>query len=138
MMTFCTGFERRDYGNHILKSCRTIVVAWETHAAEEFCYHRKRRHLTSGLGPRNDLTGARPFPFPLPTPRPAADQGLFNHLGLSRHRDLNRMSAEILTLMRRLRPHTVRLADSFALLDYLLDSALGTSYGGVYEGLFIG
>lgn len=50
--------------------------------------------------------------------------------------DLDRLSAEVLVLMRRVRPHAVRLVDSFALPDYLLDSALGRSDGKVYEDLF--
>jgi acyl-CoA oxidase len=39
-------------------------------------------------------------------------------------------------LMGRIRPHAVRLVDSLAIPDYLLDSALGRYDGKVYEDLF--
>ncbi|PWN49908.1 putative acyl-CoA oxidase [Violaceomyces palustris] len=39
-------------------------------------------------------------------------------------------------LMASIRPQAVPLVDSFALSDYLVNSALGSSKGDVYEGLF--
>jgi acyl-CoA oxidase len=50
--------------------------------------------------------------------------------------DTNRLDREILGLMKKIRPHAVKLVDSFALPDYLLDSALGRYDGSVYEALF--
>ncbi|KIW06482.1 uncharacterized protein PV09_02918 [Verruconis gallopava] len=50
--------------------------------------------------------------------------------------DIEKLSSKILMLMRKIRPHAVRLVDSFAIPDYLLDSALGRSDGKVYEDLF--
>jgi len=49
---------------------------------------------------------------------------------------LDALPRQILELMQRIRPHAVRLVESFALPDYLLDSALGRSDGKVYEDLF--
>ena len=49
---------------------------------------------------------------------------------------LDSLPQKVLELMQRIRPHAVRLVDSFALPDYLLDSALGRSDGRVYEDLF--
>lgn len=49
---------------------------------------------------------------------------------------LDSLPGEVLQLMQQIRPHAVRLVDSFALPDYLLDSALGRSDGKVYEDLF--
>lgn len=49
---------------------------------------------------------------------------------------LDSIPAKILELMARIRPHAVTLVDSFALPDYLLDSALGREDGKVYEDLF--
>ena len=43
---------------------------------------------------------------------------------------------KVLELMTRLRTHAVRLVDSLAIPDYLLDSALGRYDGKVYEDLF--
>ncbi|OCK85349.1 acyl-CoA oxidase [Lepidopterella palustris CBS 459.81] len=42
----------------------------------------------------------------------------------------------ILALMAEIRPHAVKLVDSWAIPDYLLDSALGRYDGKVYEKLF--
>jgi acyl-CoA oxidase len=50
--------------------------------------------------------------------------------------DMNGLNGEILGLMKKIRPHAVKLVDSFALPDYLLDSALGRYDGSVYEALF--
>jgi len=49
---------------------------------------------------------------------------------------LDQLQMHILRLMQRIRPHAVKLVDSFALPDYLLDSALGRYDGKVYEDLF--
>ena len=49
---------------------------------------------------------------------------------------LESVPSQILELMARIRPHAVKLVDSFALPDYLLDSALGREDGKVYEDLF--
>ena len=49
---------------------------------------------------------------------------------------LDALPNQILELMQRIRPHAVRLVDSFALPDFLLDSALGRYDGKVYEDLF--
>jgi acyl-CoA oxidase len=49
---------------------------------------------------------------------------------------LNSLRPRILELMARIRPHAVKLVDSFAIPDYLLDSALGSYDGKVYENLF--
>ncbi|KKP04711.1 acyl-CoA oxidase [Trichoderma harzianum] len=52
---------------------------------------------------------------------------------------LDQLSAvrdRIFELMRRIRPHAVRLVDVWALLDYLLDSSLGRYDGRVYEDMF--
>ena len=49
---------------------------------------------------------------------------------------LDSLPEVVLELMQRIRPQAVRLVDSFALPDYLLDSALGRYDGKVYEDLF--
>ena len=49
---------------------------------------------------------------------------------------LNSLRPRILDLMTRVRPHAVKLVDSLAIPDYLLDSALGRYDGKVYEDLF--
>ncbi|KAK0761633.1 hypothetical protein N5P37_006586 [Trichoderma harzianum] len=52
---------------------------------------------------------------------------------------LDQLSAvrdRIFELMRRIRPHAVRLVDVWALPDYLLDSSLGRYDGRVYEDMF--
>lgn len=50
--------------------------------------------------------------------------------------DLDFVSAKIQELMAQIRPHAVRLVDSWKIPDFLLDSALGRSDGKVYEELF--
>lgn len=60
----------------------------------------------------------------------------FERAGVISPDDVDRLYKEILHLMRLIRPHAVRLVDSFALPDYLLDSALGRYDGKVYEELF--
>ena len=42
----------------------------------------------------------------------------------------------IMPLLKKIRPHAVRLADSWAMDDYLLDSSLGRYDGRVYEDMF--
>ncbi|QYT01820.1 Acyl-coenzyme A oxidase [Trichoderma simmonsii] len=49
---------------------------------------------------------------------------------------LNVVPDRIFELMRRIRPHAVRLVDVWALPDYLLDSSLGRYDGRVYEDMF--
>lgn len=49
---------------------------------------------------------------------------------------LNSLPERVLEIMESVRPHAVRLVDSFAIPDYLLDSALGRYDGKVYESLF--
>ena len=50
--------------------------------------------------------------------------------------DLDELSNKIQDLMATIRPHAVRLVDSWKVPDFLLDSALGRSDGKVYEDLF--
>ncbi|KAJ5132581.1 hypothetical protein N7448_006739 [Penicillium atrosanguineum] len=50
--------------------------------------------------------------------------------------DLNNLSARVQDLMTRIRPHAVKLVDSWMIPDYLLDSALGRYDGRVYEDLY--
>ncbi|KAK5711960.1 hypothetical protein LTR17_018168 [Elasticomyces elasticus] len=50
--------------------------------------------------------------------------------------DLDELPTLIQQLMSDIRPHAVRLVDSWKVPDFLLDSALGRSDGKVYEDLF--
>ncbi|KAJ5227844.1 hypothetical protein N7489_008552 [Penicillium chrysogenum] len=50
--------------------------------------------------------------------------------------DLNSLASRVQDLMARIRPHAVKLVDSWMIPDYLLDSALGRYDGRVYEDLF--
>lgn len=50
--------------------------------------------------------------------------------------DLDALPSRIQYLMAQIRPHAVRLVDSWKVPDFLLDSALGRSDGKVYEDLF--
>ncbi|GIZ39361.1 hypothetical protein CKM354_000274800 [Cercospora kikuchii] len=50
--------------------------------------------------------------------------------------DLDRVPEKIQELMAKIRPHAVRLVDSWKIPDFLLDSALGRYDGKVYEELF--
>ncbi|KAK5110250.1 hypothetical protein LTR62_006103 [Meristemomyces frigidus] len=50
--------------------------------------------------------------------------------------DLDQLPAKIQDLMTQIRPHAVRLVDSWKIPDFLLDSALGRYDGKVYEDLF--
>ncbi|OCL13700.1 acyl-CoA oxidase [Glonium stellatum] len=49
---------------------------------------------------------------------------------------LDALPDAILSLMAEIRPHAVKLVDSWAIPDYLLDSALGRYDGKVYEDLY--
>ncbi|CAL5872466.1 uncharacterized protein PFLUO_LOCUS6730 [Penicillium psychrofluorescens] len=60
----------------------------------------------------------------------------FSRCGAVREEDLDELPDRILQLMQEIRPHAVRLVDSWSIPDYLLDSALGRSDGRVYEDLF--
>ncbi|KAJ5492902.1 hypothetical protein N7539_001648 [Penicillium diatomitis] len=50
--------------------------------------------------------------------------------------ELEAISSQIQVRMAWIRPHAVRLVDSWQIPDYLLDSALGRYGGRVYEDLF--
>ena len=50
--------------------------------------------------------------------------------------DLDALPGKIQQLMAEIRPHAVRLVDSWKVPDFLLDSALGRYDGKVYEDLF--
>lgn len=50
--------------------------------------------------------------------------------------DLDLLPAKIQDLMAQIRPHAVRLVDSWKVPDFLLDSALGRYDGKVYEDLY--
>ncbi|KAF4769671.1 hypothetical protein HAV15_011647 [Penicillium sp. str.  len=50
--------------------------------------------------------------------------------------DLDTIASRVQDLMARIRPHAVKLVDSWMIPDYLLDSALGRYDGRVYEDLF--
>jgi acyl-CoA oxidase len=50
--------------------------------------------------------------------------------------DLDLLPQKILETMESIRPHAVRLVDSWKIPDFLLDSALGRYDGAVYEDLF--
>lgn len=60
----------------------------------------------------------------------------FQKSGAVRTAVLDLLPDRIIVLMNRIRPHAVRLVDSLAIPDYLLDSALGRRDGKVYEDLF--
>ena len=50
--------------------------------------------------------------------------------------DLDKLPSKIQELMAEIRPHAVKLVDSWMVPDFLLDSALGRYDGKVYEDLF--
>lgn len=60
----------------------------------------------------------------------------FQRSGAVAEETLDSLPEQVLQLMQRIRPHAVTLVDSFAIPDYLLDSALGRFDGKVYEDLF--
>lgn len=49
---------------------------------------------------------------------------------------LSDLTPRILTLLKQIRPHAVRLVDAWSIPDYLLDSALGRADGDVYNALW--
>jgi acyl-CoA oxidase len=51
-------------------------------------------------------------------------------------KQLQNVVSRIQELMSRIRPHAVRLADAWSIPDYLLESALGSYDGNVYNNLF--
>ncbi|KJF60106.1 acyl-CoA oxidase [Coccidioides immitis RS] len=65
-----------------------------------------------------------------------ADAREFSSSGAVSNDALDALSARILELMGRIRPHAVRLVDAWKIPDFLLDSALGRYDGKVYEDLF--
>ncbi|KAI9677801.1 MAG: hypothetical protein M1822_008113 [Bathelium mastoideum] len=66
-----------------------------------------------------------------------ADSRTFATTGAATAETLDAIPARILEIMvERVRPHAVKLVDSWAIPDYLLDSALGRYDGKVYEELF--
>ncbi|ODH48455.1 hypothetical protein GX48_05432 [Paracoccidioides brasiliensis] len=60
----------------------------------------------------------------------------FYSCGAVSNEDLDAVSTRVFDLMQRVRPHAVRLVDSWAIPDFLLNSALGRYDGKVYEELF--
>ncbi|KAL5359100.1 acyl-CoA oxidase [Aspergillus floccosus] len=65
-----------------------------------------------------------------------SDSFEFLRCGAASLADLDALTGKIQDLMARIRPHAVKLVDSWAIPDYLLDSALGRYDGRVYEDLF--
>ncbi|KAJ5647967.1 hypothetical protein N7490_004339 [Penicillium lividum] len=60
----------------------------------------------------------------------------FFRCGAVSQSDLDLLPARVQDLMAKIRPHAVKLVDSWMIPDYLLDSALGRYDGRVYEDLF--
>ncbi|ODH38741.1 hypothetical protein ACO22_02214 [Paracoccidioides brasiliensis] len=60
----------------------------------------------------------------------------FYSCGAVSNEDLDAVTTRVFDLMQRVRPHAVRLVDSWAIPDFLLNSALGRYDGKVYEELF--
>jgi acyl-CoA oxidase len=65
-----------------------------------------------------------------------ADAQTFMTTGAVTASTLEALSGFIQQIMTKLRPHAVRLVDSWKIPDYLLNSALGRYDGRVYENLF--
>jgi acyl-CoA oxidase len=65
-----------------------------------------------------------------------ADARTFSTTGATASLSLDKLQDVILDLMTQVRPHAVRLVDSWSMPDYLLQSALGRYDGKVYEDLF--
>jgi acyl-CoA oxidase len=65
-----------------------------------------------------------------------ADARIFTTSNAVTSRALDALSDTILNLMTKVRPHAVKLVDSWMIPDYLLQSALGRYDGKVYEELF--
>ena len=60
----------------------------------------------------------------------------FASTGATDEGSLDALPDRILDVMSQLRPHAVRLVDSWAMPDYLLNSALGRFDGKVYETIY--
>ncbi|KAJ5539722.1 hypothetical protein N7513_008054 [Penicillium frequentans] len=60
----------------------------------------------------------------------------FFRCGAVSQSDLDTLPTRVQDLMAQIRPHAVKLVDSWMIPDYLLDSALGRYDGCVYEDLF--
>ncbi|KAJ5760483.1 hypothetical protein N7520_007639 [Penicillium odoratum] len=60
----------------------------------------------------------------------------FFRCGAVSQSDLDLLPSRVQDLMAKIRPHAVKLVDSWMIPDYLLDSALGRYDGRVYEDLF--
>jgi acyl-CoA oxidase len=60
----------------------------------------------------------------------------FASTGATDESSLDALPDRILDIMSQLRPHAVRLVDSWKMPDYLLNSALGRFDGKVYETLY--
>lgn len=66
-----------------------------------------------------------------------ADARTFSTTNAVSETSLDGLQDVVLMLMtEKVRPHAVKLVDSWAIPDYLLDSALGRYDGRVYEDLF--
>lgn len=66
-----------------------------------------------------------------------ADSRAFSTSNAVTSSSLDQLQDAILMLMtEKIRPHAVKLVDSWAMPDYLLDSALGRTDGKVYEDLW--
>ncbi|GAB1215542.1 hypothetical protein ATERTT37_004733 [Aspergillus terreus] len=65
-----------------------------------------------------------------------ADSYEFFSTGVVNREQLDKLPARVHDLMTQIRPHAVKLVDSWMIPDYLLDSALGRYDGRVYEDLF--
>jgi len=65
-----------------------------------------------------------------------ADARTFSTTGATESASLDKLQDFILNLMTEVRPHAVRLVDSWSMPDYILQSALGRKDGKVYEDLF--
>jgi acyl-CoA oxidase len=60
----------------------------------------------------------------------------FASTGATDEASLDALADRVLDIMSQLRPHAVRLVDSWKMPDYLLNSALGRFDGKVYETLY--
>lgn len=60
----------------------------------------------------------------------------FASSGATDEASLDALDDRILDIMSQIRPHAVRLVDSWKMPDYLLNSALGRFDGKVYETLY--
>jgi acyl-CoA oxidase len=65
-----------------------------------------------------------------------AGQEFFSSRAVSGRQLVEIRNKAILSLMERIRPHAVRLVDSWQISDFVLDSSLGRADGNVYPDLF--